>query len=79
MDLSKEGKMNRNYGETTMGMPAHLAGLWCYALGWISGIFFLITERITNLFVFMPFNLQLFMGLLPLSELSSGLHPLMSL
>ncbi len=41
----KEGKMNRNYGETTMGMPANLAGLWCYALGWIGGIFFLITER----------------------------------
>jgi uncharacterized membrane protein len=33
-----------NLGPTQMGMPAHVAGLLCYVLGWVSALIFLLIE-----------------------------------
>ncbi len=58
----KEEKMNRVYGKTTMERSARLAGLWCYTLGWVSGIFFLITERDNKFVRFHAFQSSIVFG-----------------
>ncbi len=37
--------MDGIYEKTTLGIRPNVAGLCCYALGWVSGIFFLIAAR----------------------------------
>ncbi|MDO8577887.1 MAG: DUF4870 domain-containing protein [Dehalococcoidales bacterium] len=37
--------MNETKGKTSMGLEPNVAGLLCYAVGWITGIIFLIMEK----------------------------------
>jgi uncharacterized membrane protein len=43
---------------------SNLKGLWCYALGWISGIFFLITARDNKYVRFHAIQSTVFFGLM---------------
>lgn len=40
-----EGTGKASTGKTSSGIQPNLAGLLCYALGWITGIIFLIMEK----------------------------------
>ena len=37
--------MNEAKGKTSMGLEPNVAGLLCYAVGWITGIIFLVMEK----------------------------------
>ena len=57
-------KMRNN--KTTDLQGTNLKGLWCYALGWISGIFFLITAGGNKYVRFHAVQSTIFFGLLTL-------------
>jgi uncharacterized membrane protein len=35
----------KNLGKTSTGIQAHVAGLLCYVLGWVSGLIFFLIEK----------------------------------
>ncbi len=55
-----------SYGKSLQGMQSNVSAFWCYALGWISGIFFLLTAWDNKYVRFHAVQSTLFFGLMAL-------------
>ena len=69
-----------NGGRTAMqpsstGLPENIAGLLCYALGWISGLVFYLIEKQSDFVRYHATQSIIVFGVLTLASIASGAVP----
>ena len=70
----------KNGGQTAMqpsstGLPENIAGLLCYALGWISGLVFYLIEKQSDFVKYHATQSIIVFGALTLASIASGAVP----
>jgi len=67
--------MNEAKGKTSMGLEPNIAGLLCYAVGWITGIIFLIIEKENQFVRFHAFQSIAVFGVITIVSIVLGFIP----
>ena len=61
--------------KSSTGLPAHIAGLLCYLLGWVSGLVFYLIEKQSDFVKFHATQSVIVFGTLTLASIATGVVP----